>query len=1320
MAPAAPVRTLLEVIEAAAEAYPNAPALDAGAAVLDYRTLLNQVDEFAGRLAALGVGRGDRVGVRVPSGTAELYIAILATLRIGAAYVPVDADDPDERAEMVWADAGVCAVLGAELAVMTNPQRRPGGCPAHPMPEDDAWIIFTSGTTGRPKGVAVSHRSAAAFVDAEARLFLQGRPLGPGDRVLAGLSVAFDASCEEMWLAWRHGACLVPAPRSLVRAGADLGPWLVERQITVVSTVPTLVALWPTEYLERVRLLILGGEACPEDLVGRLAAPHRELWNTYGPTETTVVACAALLTPGEPVRIGAPLDGWELAVVDEQGKPVAWNETGELLIGGVGTARYLDRAKDAEKFVTSPYLHSPRVYRSGDLVRADPEGLVFVGRADEQVKLAGRRIELGEVDAALQALPGVRAAAAAVRNTPAGGQVLVGYLVPSAGAGAPFDTAAARTALLDRLPQSLVPVLAVVDDLPTKTSGKVDRNALPWPLPGAESGAASASGAALTGTAGWLAGKWQDLLGLPVAGDSDFFSLGGTSIAAAKLVSVLRTRHPSVSVADVYANPTLLEQAARLDQLGGPPSAERRVRPTPRRAGVVQLLVLTMLFTISGLRWVVGLAALDSATDALTGRSLPWAPDTPWWMILVAWLVLFSAAGRLAIGAGLARLLTAGIRPGSYPRGGSVHLRLWAAERAVASFNVAAVLGTPWARRYARILGCRVGRDADLHAMPPVTGLARFGAGCSIESEVDLAGWWLDGDVLHLGSVEVGAGARVGTRSTLMPGARVGAWADVAPGSCVLDDVSAGQRWHGSPARPTADAEPADSGWPMPRHHRSRLWDAAYAAGLVGLGLLPLVAALPTLCMLLLLVDQDRTLGTVMVQLVLATPPAVVLSLACYALLLAGVVRLCSRPIKPGHYPAHGKVAWCVWVVSRLMDTARRSLFPFYASLFTPVWLRLLGAKVGRRVEASTVLALPGLMRVDDGAFLADDTLVAPFEMRGGWLRVGYAHVGRRAFVGNSGIVGPGRTLPDNALVGVLSDAPPHAEPGSSWLGRPGISLPRVARTGDSSRTYEPTRRLVLARAAVELCRFLPVVLVALLGDLAFGALQEVVDQDGLAVAAASGGLVLIGAGLAALLATTLAKWLLVGRFRAGEHPLWSDFVWRNELYDTFVEELAMPWLGQAIIGTPFLNIWLRSLGAKIGRGVWCESHWLPETDLITIEDGASINRGTVVQTHLFHDRVMRLETVHIGAGATMGPHSIALPGSSVGDGASVGAASLVMSGERMPAGTRWLGNPVAAWPAQVAPATAPRAFRGAPGRHRPVSRPPRDASRRQHVGTGV
>ena len=350
LSPAAPSpRTLIDIIYETAARYPDAAALDDGTVQLTYSELIGDIEASVEWLAARGIGRGDRIGIRMPSGSYALYVAILATLATGAAYVPVDADDPDERAELVFSEADVVAVI-TEAGLLRGPGSSRGWRPAAPLDRDDAWIIFTSGSTGTPKGVAVTHRSAAAFVDAEAQMFLRDNPIGPGDRVLAGLSVAFDASCEEMWLAWRHGACLVPAPRSLVRSGMDLGPWLVTRDVTVVSTVPALASLWPAEALEAVRLLIFGGEACPPELAERLAVDGREVWNTYGPTEATVVACAARLDGAGPISIGLPLPGWDLAVVDADGRPVSYGEVGELVIGGVGLARYLDKDKDAEKY----------------------------------------------------------------------------------------------------------------------------------------------------------------------------------------------------------------------------------------------------------------------------------------------------------------------------------------------------------------------------------------------------------------------------------------------------------------------------------------------------------------------------------------------------------------------------------------------------------------------------------------------------------------------------------------------------------------------------------------------------------------------------------------------------------------------------------------------------------------------------------------------------------------------------------------------------------------------------------------------------------
>ncbi|MFZ8757046.1 Pls/PosA family non-ribosomal peptide synthetase [Microbacterium sp. HMH0099] len=1285
---APPPRTLIDILTDVAGRHPEASAVDDGSGALSYRELLARVWRTAGVLHAAGVRRGDRVGIRMPSGSKELYVSILGVLAAGAAYVPVDVDDPDERARVVFAEAGVRGIVGGEGEYLPRedgeglvrlydgevPHPRTNATPVVPPPglDDDAWVIFTSGSTGTPKGVAVSHRSAAAFVDAEARLFVQAEPLGPGDRVLAGLSVAFDASCEEMWLAWGHGACLVPAPRSLVRSGEDLAPWLLRQGITVVSTVPTLAAMWPAAAIENVRLLIFGGEACPPELAARLASDGREVWNTYGPTEATVVACAAPLDGSTPVRIGLPLDGWALAVVDADGHRVAPGGTGELIIGGVGLARYLDPAKDAEKYAPMPTLGWERAYRSGDLVRFDPEGLVFQGRADDQVKVGGRRIELGEVEAALQDLPDVAAATVAVRTTDAGVPVLVGYLVMDADTA--LDRHAARAALADRLPAATIPLLAVVDELPVRTSGKVDRAALPWPLPGVDAPVATDFSAAES----WLAEQWQAVLGQPVADRrADFFDLGGGSLAAAQLVSRIRARVPEFSVADIYDVPRLGAMATALGpQLRDDVDVEfHRAAPTPRATQVVQTLLGAPLFILSGVRWLLYLLTASALLRLVPGFEV--LPAVPWPVLVGALLVFATPFGRMAIAVVAARVLLRGVRPGDYPRGGGVHIRLWLAEQIGDQVDAVGLAGAPWVSYYARALGARIGRNVDLHALPPVTGMLEIGDGASIEPEVDLTGWWIDGDQVRIGEVRIGAEAAIGARSTLAPGTRIGRRAEIAPGSAVFGRAKADQSWAGSPAVRVGGTA---KGWPDQRPPAPTRWLYAYAGSAILLALLPLASFTVGGLVVAQGMRGADSLGAAALAALAWLVPGVLVTGLVFAASVVLLVRVFSRGLAEGTHPVRSRIAWQAWTIERLLDAARTLLFPLYSSLFTPVWLRMLGARVGRDVEASTVLLIPSMTRIEDGAFLADDTMVASYELRAGWMRLGPVRIGKRAFLGNSGMAAPGHRVPRDGLVAVLSAAPAKAKPGSSWLGSPAVRLRRLSAEGDESRTYRPRAGLRIARTMWELCRIVPVVVTCAIGLGVLFALAALWEGPGPLWALLLSGVVMLAAGAVAAAVSTAAKWTIVGVIRAGEQPLWSSFVWRTEVSDTFTEMVAAPWFARAASGTPALAVWLRSLGARIGAGVWCESYWLPEPDLVTLGAASTVNRGCVVQTHLFHDRIMSMDTVELEAGATLGPHSVVLPASTLGAHATVGPASLVMRGETVPVGSRWSGNPIGPW----------------------------------------
>ncbi|MFF4764747.1 amino acid adenylation domain-containing protein, partial [Streptomyces sp. NPDC001292] len=583
-----PAATLPELFRAQAARTPDAPAL-IGEQSFDYAELERRANQVAHWLIGRGVGPEDRVGVLMER-SADLVVAQLGVSMAGAAFIPVDPNYPSERIGFVLADASPALVLctsgtdglvaeGVERVVWDDPATvaeladRPVNAPVTPLrPEHPAYVIYTSGSTGTPKGVVVTHAGLASLSGSQIDRF----GVGPGSRVLQFAALGFDASVWELVMALTSGAALVTAPADRMPPFGPLEDVLGDYGITHVTLPPSVLA-GAAEIPASVGTVVVAGEACPPSLVTAWSE-RLNLINAYGPTETTVCATmSGALTP-EPGRATVPIGGpvWNsrVFVLDEFLRPVAPGVVGELYVAGAGLARgYAGRASlTAERFVACPYGggSAERMYRTGDLARWTPDGqLVFAGRADDQVKLRGFRIEPGEIEAVLAAHESVAQVAVIVREDQPGAKRLVAYVVP---AGQEVDGDALREYAAGVLPDYMVPAAVVaLGSLPMTVNGKLDRALLPAPdLAGGEV-RAPATPAEVA-----LCELFAEVLGLEreqVSADGSFFELGGDSLLAMRLIAKIRSAlDVEINIRELFATPTV----AKLARLVGGDQAEVR------------------------------------------------------------------------------------------------------------------------------------------------------------------------------------------------------------------------------------------------------------------------------------------------------------------------------------------------------------------------------------------------------------------------------------------------------------------------------------------------------------------------------------------------------------------------------------------------------------------------------------------------------------------------------------------------------------------------------------------------------------------------
>ncbi len=1297
-APAPEFLCLHDIFTASAQRTPRAPAVFSEGKETSYADLDRRSDVLARCLIARGVGPGAAVGVLMER-SVEAYAALLAVLKAGAAYVGLDLSTPTARVATIAEDCAMAFVFIDKHGVLPLPgsveplrvdsletetargSRFVDASPLPtPAPDDLCYIIYTSGSTGKPKGVAVEHRAAAHYVCASAGVY----GVTASDRVWQGFSLAFDASVEEIWSAFAAGACVVSGTREQAASGPLLAGVLIDHEVTVFSCVPTTLSLLEQD-VPSVRLLIVGGEACPPELVTRWARPWRRMLNTYGPTEATVVTTWTALMPGRPVTIGQPLPGYHVLLLDDALNETVAGATGQIYIGGPCLARgYVNLpALTVERFIENPYggrmPDAPRLYATGDLASATPDGdLIFHGRQDGQVKMRGFRIELGEIESALLAQAGVSAAAAAVHERATGQHDLVAYVVLQEGA--VLDRAALVVALRAQLPPYMLPTfIEALAAPPVGVSGKIDRARLAAPR--AESAVAGSDFVAPEGALEEaVAEAYARVLGRTRASAKDdfFLDLGGHSLTAALVVRALRVEQGArLDVPDLYAHPTVRGLAAlimerivdeeKMEDAAVPIDAPPTSRLTRTFGAAAQAVSLYPLFMFKALPLLLPFVVL-------------YALNLPWPLLIGALVAFAFALGPLTMGLALAAkwLLIGRYRAGDHPLWGSYYLRWWLVQQVEGLVPLHLFAGSPLLTAYARLMGARIGRGAYLATTSPIAwDLLDIGEGASVGDDASASCYAVSEGRLFFGPVRIGRGAYVGARASIALGAVVeeGAMLDAHSLLGSGQTIPAGQRWGGSPAR-RLDDEDADLSAlrALPSRGGNDPRKLPYALTAAALSALPLVAGLPELP--LVWWGYERLGG---VGLLLVTPPSAVLFVLTLSLLLVAVKRL-MPPVRLGVAALDSPVRLRHWAVDRLLLIEMENVPTLFGTLYAAPWLRLLGARIGRRSEVSTVAHFaPDLVSVGPGSFLADDVHIHTVKVCAGYAVYAAVKLGASSFIGNSASVSLGADLPDDCLVGVLSTSPVAATPGSSWLGSPSIALPRrqIFDGFDETRTVTPPRRLVALRLAIEACRvLLPAIMVGLAGAVSFDSLLVLYDRLGLAPVVVLAPVVEAAWGSVMALIVVGLKWLLVGRYRPRVEPLWSHFVWRSELVTGLYEAVAIPLLLDLLGGTPFAAPYLRLLGAKIGKRIYFETLDMTEFDLIVIGDDAALGHEATLQTHLFEDRIMKMDELTIGPRCVVGARSVVLYGTEMQRGAVLAPFSLMMKAELFGPDTRWAGIP--------------------------------------------
>ncbi len=1285
-------KNLIAVFKDTVALFPKKTAIWFQESAITYWELDIKSNGFAHTLKKLNVNQGDIIGLYLSRGI-DLFIAQLGILKAGASYIPFDIETPTERVATILTEAksNFCVTdkyiaenihnIGVEHGEEDVSEINLANA------EANAHIIFTSGSTGKPKGIPIKHYQIAHFIQSENDIL----KITSNDIVYQGFSISFDMWFEEVWISYLCGASMVVADEITSKSFDQLSSFLSRHYVTVLHAVPSLLAFIENT-IPTLRLINSGGEACNDNVIRKWCGKQITFYNSYGPTETTVTTTIGKMELGNPIHVGTPLPNYAVAIVNEKLEPVPLGEVGELVVSGIGVSEgyFNNNTLTQKSFLDKPIslekMYGDRIYLTGDLGYINTDGNIVVnGRKDNQVKIRGYRVELGEIESIINAYEGV-SNAVVLKKEILGIDQLVAYYELSEDKEDVVNTNHLKALIQEKLPNYMMPSQFIkVPSFNRLASGKIDRKNIPL---SATKGEATAPIHDLSNDS--FSTKIYALLstffpGQAINASSDFFNdLGGHSMLAAVFVSEVRSKMDlnDISIYDIYQKRTVGEiisfwgdKKAAINKA----TTEPFIVPSKLNyyiCGVFQIAALFVIFGLVAAQIFIPYLMYYIVANEVGGIAFPILSAIFSFIIIPPIIFLIIIL--------IKRVFIGKLKAGNYPLWGYTYFKWWFFKRLISIVPSDTLSNTPLYNYFLQSIGIKTAANAQLNKFEfGVSDLIKIGSNVTISANVALNNAKVENGFLQLSAITIADNGYIGTGSIINGGCHIGENGTLKDLSSIgsKQHIQKNEIWEGSPAK-LVDLDTEH----IYNNENANLITSKYQLTFVALILLiPIIVILPLIPTILGLHYLDENADWYSFYYLSSTP---FFSLIYILLFIAEVVlitNLLNRSIQIGTHSIYSATYVKKWFADQLFALLLLVIKPIFATVYINSIYRLLGAKVGANTEISNASNVSHhLLEIGDDSFIADVAVIGESDIKNQQLILKKTIIGNRVFIGNSAIIPQGLNLGNNKLIGVLS-IPPSQEQldkvETDWFGSPAIQLPKrqINMEFPEALTFNPSRYRKFFRGVVEFIRILiPQSLVLCLSILFIAYGHDLITEHSVLFTFVCFPIYYFGiVALPAFIFTFLFKWIIIGKYKKTQIPMWTPMVWFTEAITSIYESLAVPYLLEFLQGTMFLPFFLRLLGVKIGKQVFMDTTDVTEFDLVSIGDYTCLNYDSGPQTHLFEDRIMKMGPVVIGERVTVGAGSIILYDAVVEKNVQIEALSLVMKGDIVPANTNWEGIPI-------------------------------------------